>query len=86
MTQETLIEFPAQIAIKAMGLHQDEFEQLVTDLVFPHIDTKTASVTRLLSKGGKYLSVSVHFLAADLPQLHTIYAALKQEPRVLYIL
>ena len=81
-----MIEFPAQIAIKAMGLHQDEFEQLVTDLVFPHIDVKTASVTRLLSKGGKYLSVSVHFQAEDLPQLHTIYAALKQEPRVLYIL
>ena len=81
-----MIEFPAQIAIKAMGLHQDEFEQLVTDLVFPHIDADMASVTRLSSKGGKYLSVSVHFKAVDLPQLHTIYAALKQEPRVLYIL
>ena len=81
-----MIEFPAQIAIKAMGLHQDEFEQLVTGLVFPHIDETAANVTRLSSKGGKYLSVSVHFTAVDLPQLHTIYAALKQEPRVLYIL
>lgn len=86
MTNESLIEFPAQISIKAMGLHQDEFERLVTELVYPHIDAAAATVSRLPSKNGKYLSVSVHFTAVDLAQLHTIYAALKQEPRVLYIL
>jgi len=86
MSQETLIEFPAQIAVKAMGLHCDDFESLVTELVYAHIDTEAASVTTLSSKGGKYLSVSVHFTALNLAQLHAVYAQLKKEPRVLYIL
>jgi len=86
MTQETLIEFPADIAVKAMGLDQNDFEQLITDLVTPHIQPQTPAVSTLASKGGKYLSVSVRFTADNLEQLHAVYAAFKAEPRVLYVL
>ncbi len=86
MTTETLIEFPADFAVKAMGLHTDDFEALIAEIVLPHIAPQQASVTKLPSKGGKYVSVSVRFTATSLEQLHAVYGALKQEPRVLYTL
>lgn len=86
MTQDTLIEFPAEFAVKAMGLHAEDFELLVTTLVMPHIRSEDANVTTLPSKGGKYLSVSVRFTATSLAQLHAVYGVLKEEPRVLYTL
>ena len=86
MSQKTLIEFPAEIAVKAMGLHDDDFTALVAELVKPHIEPQNVEFTTLPSKGGKYLSVSVRFTAVSLAQLHAVYGALKQEPRVLYTL
>ena len=86
MSSETLIEFPADIAVKAMGLNQGDFETLVADLVQPLIQPQQASLSSLSSKGGKYLSVSVRFTATDLEQLHNIYAALRAESRILYTL
>lgn len=86
MTQETLIEFPADIAVKAMGLDECNFQEFVTELVMPHVHPQQASITTLPSKGGKYLSVSVRFKAQSLEQLHAVYGALKAEPRVLYTL
>ena len=86
MSTDTLIEFPADFAVKAMGLHCDDFEMLITELVLPHIAPNEANVTTLPSKGGKYVSVSVRFTATSLEQLHAVYGALKQEPRVLYTL
>ena len=86
MNQETLIEFPADFAVKTMGLHSEDYELLVAELVMPHIQTEMVNVTILPSKGGKYLSVSVRFTATSLEQLHAVYGALKEEPRVLYTL
>ncbi len=86
MTEETLIEFPSDIAVKAMGLNTVDFEQLITDLVTPHIANQEFTVSTLPSKGDKYLSVSVRFTVTSLEQLHAVYAALKKEARVLYTL
>lgn len=86
MSKESLIEFPADIAVKAMGLNQNDFETFVSDLVGPMILPQQASFTTLPSKGGKYLSVSIRFTANDLEQLHRIYAVLRAESRVLYTL
>ncbi len=82
----TLIDFPARIDVKAMGIDEDEFRQCVEGLVVPHLDGADYRVSTQSSKGGKYLSVRVHILAHSLDQLHAIYADLKAEPRVLYIL
>ena len=35
---DTLIEFPADIAVKAMGLSAADFETLISSLVLPHIE------------------------------------------------
>lgn len=83
---ETLIEFPADIAVKAMGLNADDFESLVSTLVEPHIQPVPFTITTLPSKAGKYVSVSVRFTATSLEQLQSVYGALRAESRVLYTL
>lgn len=83
---ETLIEFPADIAVKAMGLNTHDFESCVSSLVLPHIESANAVVTTLPSKEGKYLSVRIRFTATSLEQLQSVYQALRAEPRVIYTL
>ncbi len=83
---ETLIEFPADIAVKAMGLNTDDFESLVSDLVLPLVKADQPTVTTLPSKEGKYLSVSVRFTATSIEQLQSVYTVLRAEARVLYTL
>ena len=83
---ETLLEFPAEIKIKAMGLNSADFESCVSELVVPLIETDQYSVTTLPSKAGKYLSVRVQFVVQNQAELERVYAALHNEPRVLYTL
>jgi len=83
---ETLIEFPADIAVKAMGLNSPDFQDVVSALALPHIEPSEFTITTLPSKEGKYLSVSVRFTASSLEQLQAVYAALRAEPKVLYTL
>lgn len=86
MSDETLIEFPAEIAVKAMGLNDNHFAAFISELVTPLLEQQPVTFTTLPSKGGKYLSVSIRFTATSLEQLHRIYAALRAEPRVIYTL
>jgi len=83
---ETRIEFPADIAVKAMGLNTSDFKDCVSALALPHIESSDVSITTLPSKEGKYLSVSVRFTATSLEQLQAVYSALQAEPRILYTL
>jgi putative lipoic acid-binding regulatory protein len=86
MNTETLIEFPVDIAVKAMGLNEDDFESLISATVLPLIEPTPASITTLPSRNGKYLSVRVHFTASSLEQLQEVYIALRSEARVLFTL
>lgn len=83
---DTLIEFPADIAVKAMGLNTADFETLIASLVLPYIDPDPVKLTTLPSKKGKYVSVSIRFTAKNIEQLESIYTILKAEPRVLQTL
>lgn len=83
---DSLIEFPADIAVKAMGLSSADFETPISSLVLPHIDPDPVTFTTLPSKEGKYVSISIRFTAKNIEQLELVYTALKAEPRVLYTL
>lgn len=86
-TPETLIEFPAELSVKAMGLNEPDFVELVSSLVAPHVPGEGAfEISEVKSRHAKYLSIRVHFTADNLEQLHAIYASLRAEPRVLYVL
>ncbi len=83
---ETLIEFPAKLSVKAMGLNDGTFQDLIESIIAPHVSGATLTFTEAASKKAKYVSISAHFTAQNLEQLHAIYADLRAEKRVLYVL
>ncbi|OOZ39923.1 transcriptional regulator [Solemya pervernicosa gill symbiont] len=82
--RETLIEFPCDFPIKAMGRDEGEFETLVVELVRKHApDLGEGAVTTRPSKGGSFLSVTVTVRATSQQQLDNIYQSLTDCEQVL---
>lgn len=72
--RDTLLEFPCQFPIKAMGKNSDDFEALVVSLVRKHCpDLSEGAVVSRDSKGGNYLSVTITVTATSREQLDNIY-------------
>jgi len=87
MSDETLLEFPCQFAIKAMGKTNIEFDLLVIDIVRRHApDLHEQSVTTRSSKDANYLAVTVMIQATSKAQLDAIYQDLSDHPLVLMAL
>lgn len=85
--EETLLEFPCQFAIKAMGIHKADFDIIVVEIVRQHVDDiKEGAVNTKVSKKGKYLSVTVMIEATSKKQLDAIYQGLTDCPEVLMAL
>jgi putative lipoic acid-binding regulatory protein len=87
MSEETLLEFPCQFPIKAMGKADIEFDLLVLEIVQQHavVPEKTKMTSRP-SQNGKYLAVTVHIEAHSKEQLDNIYRQLSSHPKVLMAL
>lgn len=87
---ETLITYPATLAVKAIGenavVDGVGLPALVASLVAPLIEPEAARIEAIPSSGGKYVSVRVHFTATSRAQLEAVYGALHVEPRVLQTL
>jgi putative lipoic acid-binding regulatory protein len=83
----TALEFPCQFPLKAIGQGPDDFEALVLEIVGRHVSelAEGASSTRL-SGGGKYLAVTVTFVAESQAQLDALYGELRAHERVLFLL
>lgn len=77
-SNETLLDFPCEFSVKAMGLaSHSNFQALVLEIISVHVPGLTEQACRTKqSKNGKYLSVSVTFQATSKPQLDAIYYAL----------
>jgi putative lipoic acid-binding regulatory protein len=87
MSEETLLVFPCQFPIKAMGKADVELDLLVLDIIRRHTDSVTQdSVSTRPSKNGTYLSVTVTITATSKPQLDAIYQDLSGHPHILMVL
>ncbi len=87
MSEETLLEFPCQFPIKAMGKADIEFDLLVLELVQQHATApEKTKMTSRPSQNGKYLAVTVHIEATSKQQLDRIYQQLSAHPLVLVAL
>lgn len=87
MSDETLLEFPCQFPIKAMGKAEVELDLLVVEIIGRHTDSVTPnSVSVRPSKNGTYLSVTVVITATSKPQLDAIYRDLSGHPHILMVL
>jgi putative lipoic acid-binding regulatory protein len=88
MNEETLLEFPCQFAIKAMG--KSDLELLVIEIVRRHVpnfyEQAEKTVTTRPSKDGNYLAVTILIEASSKQQLDAIYQELSDHPQVLMAL
>lgn len=69
-----LLSYPSRVYIKAVGHHSTRFEALVHGIVSKHIAPSDllATSTRV-SRGGKYLAVTLTITANSREQLDDIY-------------
>ena len=84
---ETLLKFPCDFPVKAMGKAAPDFDSLVIGLVRKHSpDLREGAVETRLSQGGRYMSVTITIQAQSKVQLDNIYMDLTAESRVLVAL
>lgn len=84
---DDLIEFPCDYPVKAMGYTSDSFESHVLDLVSRHAElTEPRQISSRSSSGGKYTSITVSVYARSREHLELVYAQLKEDDRIVYIL
>ncbi|GLP99750.1 MULTISPECIES: HP0495 family protein [Methylophaga] len=85
--QETLLEFPCDFAIKAMGETSEELDSIVVEIVRRHVDDiAEGAVSQKQSSGGKFTSITVTIRATSKPQLDAIYQDLSDHDAIKYVL
>ncbi|WP_303902167.1 YbeD family protein [Thiohalomonas denitrificans] len=85
--EDTLLEFPCDFPIKAMGRASDDFETTVVEIVRRHApDLSETAVSVRESSGAKYLAVTVTVRATSREQLDNIYLELTAHEQVMMAL
>ena len=83
----SLLEFPCDFPIKAMGRSDNDFDALVVEIIRKHCpDLLEGAVKSRLSREGNYVSVTVTIQARSRNQLDDIYMDLSAHERVLMAL
>ncbi len=85
--ESSLIEYPSAFPIKVMGANVEGFADAVVYIARqfdPGFDP--GSVESRLSKGGKYLGVTVTVTATSREQLDDLYRAMSSHPLVKVVL
>ena len=84
---ESLLEFPCQFPIKALGNSRCDVKSVVVDILQRHVsEWEKATIKQRPSKNGKYVSVTVSFEAASRAQLDAIYQDLTASEFILMAL
>jgi putative lipoic acid-binding regulatory protein len=82
-----VLQFPCDFPLKVIGHNTDDFESFVIEIVHHHVpDLDVTIVDTKLSGGGKYLSVSMNFIADSREQMDALYKELSSYERVVWIL
>lgn len=84
--KDDVFDFPCIFPLKVMGHQADDFEDFVVSVVLQHAPNSAYNTSRRASSNGKYLSVTVTFVAENREQLDGIYQQLSGNPRVLMAL
>ena len=83
--QETLVEFPCDFMIKAMGKSNPEFHETVVSIVQQHDESFSAEkITVRESKKGTFVSITFYVYVENKPDLDAIYQNLTDSEHVLW--
>ncbi len=85
--EETIMAFPCQFPVKAMGIAEKDFDILVVSIIRKHVpDLSENAVKSRMSQEGKYISITVNVEAQSKQQLDNIYLELTAHEKVLWAL
>lgn len=85
-TIDSAIKFPCSFPIKVMGLNSEGFTSAVMTIIRSHLGPNQFSQSAKLSSSGKYLSITVTFIAQSQDQLNAIYEELNRHELVVMTL
>lgn len=84
---DTLLRFPCDYPIKALGRAAEDFDLLVVGIVRKHVpDLLEGAVTTRLSRGDRFVSVTVTVKAESKQQIDSIYLDLTANKKILVAL
>lgn len=85
--ERPLLEFPCWFPVKAFGKNDHAFEDLVAGIVRRHVSKPEENIiSSQESNQGKFLAVTVRFMAENQAQIDRIYTELNDHPHVLMLL
>lgn len=85
--EDTLLEFPCDFPLKIMGASQDDFAQIVLEVVLRHApDFDGASMDMRASSKGNYVSLTCTVRATSKVQLDNLYRELSGHPLIKFVL
>lgn len=77
------LKFPCEYPVKVIGKDEDAFFDFVVELVSRHVPgLSVEKFSTHRSSGGKYITVSVTFVAESRPQVDALYKELGEHQRV----
>lgn len=81
---ELELNFPCEYPVKVIGLNENDFAAFAKEIITRHIPGLPAEAYLLRnSSAGKYLSISVTFIAQSRAQIDGLYKELGAHKRVL---
>ena len=83
----SLLTFPCVFPLKVMGRRQDEFAQVICEIVQRHAsDFHPRTLEMRPSKNGRYISLTATINATSREQLDALYTELSKHPMVIMVL
>lgn len=87
MDEDSILEFPCEIPIKIFGKNARSFRDTALGIVRSHyFDVQDAQVGERLSRGGKYLSLTITVETFSREQIDAVYRELSASDEVLMVL
>jgi uncharacterized protein len=86
-SEDGVLKFPTSFPLKVIGVNDNDFETYVIRLVTRHVPYLDGDeVSSRESSQGKYLSVTLTFIAESRAQVDAIYMDLTASERVLFVI
>lgn len=80
---DSLLEFPCRIDVKVMGRAEEDFAELVLELVRRHVpDLRDDAIRSRHSRHGNYVAITVSVYAESREQMDALYRELTAHERI----
>lgn len=87
MKKKTLLKFPCEFPIKAIGKAEADLSQVIFDIVAKHVpNLKAEQIAFRHSEKKQYVSLTITIIATSQKQLDAIYQELTANERILFVL